>query len=924
MTQNSFTPQEILGELLHRDKAEKSLYEFFKQCWPIIEPGNSLVDGWYLGCITEHVQAVFDGQIKNLRINCPPRVNKTKICSIAAPAWQWARNPSDSFVCGSYAFTLARDSSIACRSLLASDWYQKRWGGKFSFIEGQDRAEFFANNKGGQLFITSPDSILTGRGATNLLLDDPNHTKDQSDTMLDATLQWWRRVLPTRVKLFKTAKKIVIQQRTHEKDISGDIEANFQEDFVHLILPMEHDTSRHCVTVKLPSTGGKPWEDPRKEDGELLCPDLIGPVELKFLKKALGSEYDVSGQLQQIPSPGEGGMIKKSWFPIRERPTHLNLKFTILSFDTALSDLSTSAYNAATAWGVFEEEITKIPNVILLSMWRERCEYNVLLKRAQRMAEDYKDDKDAPLLTPNPKRKPDMILIEDQGFGKELIRSLGRLGYPVMRFQPRGKGDKKTRVRAVQPLLEGQRCWLPGVPPDWKMPTRNAETFRDQCMPAGTQIMTIDGLLAIEDIKVGDLVLTHKGRFRPVTETMSRVADAIVRLKAKSLDAIELTPSHPVLAADLGYRKSYKGSKWVAAGDISPRKTRLALRAGRRVSEQNGAPHSGLCLPRQRSEKEIASVNLESIINPQRGYEVAVGESHVIVMNSLPKAIRRDIPLDFRSGRFFGLYLAEGCFSGGKIMLSFHKDETEFIEECKAFVPDRLGDFHIFHNRSINSDTVCIQAPYLGMLFKEFGDRAWNKKLPRWVWDAPDEFLNGFVSGWCDGDGTYYKNKNKKFQSAATASRSLAWQMRLILLRLGYPTSFHHIEPSQSRVGDKHFMSKGLYTIEWRHDPSKSSTVMTDDFGCFSVAEKSEVPGDAEVFNMHVAEDESYTTTGGIVHNCLKFPVASSRDLVDTMTQALYWLQMNWFVYTPDEKPPEERKPMPHERRTIYGGRVRG
>lgn len=474
------TPEEVIKELLDRDKSAKSLYEFFKQCWHVIEPGNDLIDGWALQAMCEHVQAVLDGQIKNLRINCPPRVNKTKICSIAAPAWQWNHKPSESFVCGSYAFSLARDNSLATRALLGSPWYQQRWGEKFRFLEGQDRAEFFANDKGGQIFITSPDSILTGRGGSCLILDDPNHTKDQSDTLLDSTLQWWRRVIPTRVKLFKTAKKIVIQQRTHEKDISGDIEANFQEDFVHLILPMEYESDRPCVTVKLPSTGDKKWKDPRVKDGQLLCPELIGPVELKFLKKALGSEYDVSGQLQQRPSPGEGGMIKKSWFPIRSRPHLLHLKFTILSFDTALSDLHTSAFNAATTWGVFEEENTKIPNVILLSQWRERCEFNVLLKRSQRMANDYMDDKESPLEKTNAKRKPDLILIEDQGFGKELIRALLRLNQPVLRFQPRGKGDKKTRVRAVQPILEGQRCWLPGAPPDWKVPVRSAEIFLQQ------------------------------------------------------------------------------------------------------------------------------------------------------------------------------------------------------------------------------------------------------------------------------------------------------------------------------------------------------------------------------------------------------------------------------------------------------------
>lgn len=494
MSQRQFTPQEIIGELVNRDRAEKSLYEFVKQSWHVMEPGNPLIDGWYLEAVCSHVEAVLNGEIKNLLINIPPRHLKTKTVSVAAPAWQWTHKPTESFVCGSYAFTLARDSSIACRSLIGSSWYQARWGSKFGFIEGQDRAELFANTKGGQLFITSPDSLLTGRGGDVLILDDPNHTKDQSDTMLDATLSWWRRVIPTRVKIFKTARKIVVQQRTHEKDISGDIIENFKEDFVHLMLPLEFESPRKCITVKLPSTGDKKWEDPRQKDGDLLCSDLLGPTELKFLKKSLGTAYDIAGQLQQSPSPGEGGMIKKSWFQIRERPSLLNLKFTMISIDTSLSDLKTSAYNAITTWGVFEEENTKIPNVILLSMWRERCEYSELLKRVKRMAEDYLDDKPSPLLTINPKRKPDLILIEDQGIGKDLIKQLSRSHFNVMRFQPRGKGDKSTRVRTVQPLLESERVWLPGAAPDWKVPKRFADFFREEVIkfPVGASRDLVD------------------------------------------------------------------------------------------------------------------------------------------------------------------------------------------------------------------------------------------------------------------------------------------------------------------------------------------------------------------------------------------------------------------------------------------------
>ena len=42
------------------------------------------------------------------------------------------------------------------------------------------------------------------------------------------------------------------------------------------------------------------------------------------------------------------------------------------------------------------------------------------------------------------------------------------------------------------------------------------------CFVAGTKVMTYDGLKNIEDVKVSDKVLTHKGRFRKVKEVMKK------------------------------------------------------------------------------------------------------------------------------------------------------------------------------------------------------------------------------------------------------------------------------------------------------------------------------------------------------------------------------------------------------------------
>lgn len=75
----------------------------------------------------------------------------------------------------------------------------------------------------------------------------------------------------------------------------------------------------------------------------------------------------------------------------------------------------------------------------------------------------------------------------------------------------------------------------------------DAPIAHPNCFPAGTKIQTIEGLKNIEDIKEGDKVLTHRGRFMPVVGLSKRWYEGtLVTLisKGKKLTA---TWNHPIL-----------------------------------------------------------------------------------------------------------------------------------------------------------------------------------------------------------------------------------------------------------------------------------------------------------------------------------------------------------------------------------------
>jgi len=99
-------------------------------------------------------------------------------------------------------------------------------------------------------------------------------------------------------------QKVVIQQRLHEADLTGDL--LLRGGYEHLCLPAEFEPDRRCST----SIG---WTDPRSCAGELLWPHTINQATLEGYKATLGS-YRYAGQYKQRPAPAGGCMLKRHWW----------------------------------------------------------------------------------------------------------------------------------------------------------------------------------------------------------------------------------------------------------------------------------------------------------------------------------------------------------------------------------------------------------------------------------------------------------------------------------------------------------------------------------------------------------------------------------------------------------------------------------
>lgn len=273
------------------------------------------------------------------------------------PAWLWIERPAHRWLCASYAHNLAIRDNVKMRRLLLSPWYRERWGDRFSLMADQNAKIRFDNSEGGYRIATSVGGQITGEGGDVLLVDDPHNVlAAESDVQRGEVLEWWDAAMSTRGNNPKTVAKVIIAQRVHEGDLCGHVLE--QGGYEHLCLPAEYEPDHKYRRVT--AIG---WEDPRRTEGELLCPERFGPEEIASLKAALASPLRVAGQLQQRPAPREGAMFKAEWMIGTPAPP-AEVVSRIRAWDKAATlegDWTAGVLMSKTAEGIFTiEDVVRV------------------------------------------------------------------------------------------------------------------------------------------------------------------------------------------------------------------------------------------------------------------------------------------------------------------------------------------------------------------------------------------------------------------------------------------------------------------------------------------------------------------------------------------------------------------------------------
>lgn len=445
---------------------------------------------------------------------------------------------------------------------------------------------------------------------------------------------------------------------------------------------------------------------------------------------------------------------------------------------------------------------------------------------------------------------------------------------------------KELRIQAMQPRFNAGTIWFQEGAEYLEELETELLTFPkglhdDLCFLPGTIVSTIDGAKSIEDIQVGDMVLTHTGEYKPVLKTMINQYDGeILKIKANGNIELSCTPNHPF------YSRTWKwGPGMKLNNDVSfiPAKD---LDIGSNIL------HS--VAPIKETEYTIDMKQYLNRYISENGYLYPIVNGFGGKFKN-PKGgkVKEFVPVDNRLAFIFGYYAAEGSKNNHHtISFAGHSAETK-VEDLLTEYFNTLS--HCKLHPTENSRTIAFNSRAWRNVFSEF-DSHLNKHLPSYCMELPKEQVISLVAGYFFGDGCFVQGVAK----ASSISKSLAYQIYHLLIKIGLrPTIIYNRRKGRwDGIGKSGVIENDSYTVslgapdtqklvsmmyeinfikeiyqdksvgfrEYKYDQTQSKLI--DNLLAKRVQQINRVTYFGPTYNLEVKDNNSYVANGLVVHNC--------------------------------------------------------
>ena len=369
------------------------------------------------------------------------------------------------------------------------------------------------------------------------------------------------------------------------------------------------------------------------------------------------------------------------------------------------------------------------------------------------------------------------------------------------------------------------------------VPKADCWCFGAPCFVAGTLITTHRGLVPIEQVCIGDYVLTHKNRFKRVVNTMINYKNDIYALKVQGSPKTECTGNH-----------------------------RFFVRYAKRVWN-----------------------------NAIRRYEIVFSEPEWKQIKDFTGKEYIQFPCNTNSSNVKGLSEQE-CYLLGRYTADGYLQEYDRKgrdTKCRRTVfcigtykqdefIDKTKDIKFTVDKSNKScyKFITLDKRLFG-LCKIIGRSADSKYIPQFIMDLPTELLACFIDGYMSGDGCFTNGT----YSACSVSKTLIYQLGQAIFKVyNVPFSIYKSNVSGMRTLEGRTVNqKDNYIIRFNKEIKKQNKARIVDGDLYMPVKRIEHFSRKKdfVYNLEVEDDNSYTANLLGVHNCQSFSVAGKRAGLD-------------------------------------------
>ncbi len=363
------------------------------------------------------------------------------------------------------------------------------------------------------------------------------------------------------------------------------------------------------------------------------------------------------------------------------------------------------------------------------------------------------------------------------------------------------------------------------------------------CFVAGTSVITERGYKCIEDVVVGDVVLTHNNNWKPVLRVGGKMVFNTYSIKAQGVLPTTTTAEHPYFVRSCK-RQGKKNVRTFSDPVWKP------------VNEVVVGDYVGIPIIQQQENLHNLTEDEAFIL----GRYIADGHT------------RKDFRVsEGRSEhRYWQLILSIGS----------HK-----LQEFKNRIPAGYSCYE--HSNSTHR--VVFSSKRLVMLAESMcGIGAENKEISAEMLKLPTCVLRNLVEGILSGDGS---ERDGVFR-LTTVSKNLLQSLQLAIAKVyGVIGSVEFTKRQSTTVIEGRVVNqKDTYTISFRKDVKKNSHFRQIDNHIWTPVKSVDFLGELlSVFNLEVECDNSYTANNAVVHNCQGFSMAGKQLAFDDERSKLYF-----------------------------------